>query len=260
MAGLLDGRIVLVTGSTTGIGEATARLCANEGARVMIHGRDEDRARALAADLGDAASYVLGDVGDPAVCEGVVDETVKQFGAIDGVVNNAALTWRSTLEQTDAETFDRMIGVNLRAPLLIIRSALPHFLEQGGGTVVNIGSVNALAGQANLLPYSASKGGLATMTRNLANALAPKHIRVNQLNVGWVTTPNEIRLKQSEGLPEGWEKNVPATYAPSGRLLIPEQVAEHVVFWLSDRSWPANGCVYECEQYSVIGRSPQKEF
>ena len=172
MARLLDGKAVLVTGSTTGIGEATARLCVEEGARVMIHGRDEARAKALSNGLGNAASYVLGDVGDPAVCGRVVQATVDAFGAIHGVVNNAALTWRSTLEETDAETFDRMIAVNLRAPMLIIRAAVPHFRRQGGGSVVNIGSVNALAGQANLLPYSAAKGGLATMSRNLANALA----------------------------------------------------------------------------------------
>ena len=255
MAGLLEGKIVLVTGSTTGIGEATARLCVAEGARVMIHGRSEDRARALQEELGDAAAYVLGDVGDPAVCELAVRETVDRFGAIHCISNNAALTWRATLAETDAETFDRMIAVNLRAPILVIRAAQSHFLQQGFGTVVNIGSVNALCGQPNLLPYSAAKGGLATATRNMANALADNRIRVNQLNVGWVTSPNEIALQQSEGMPTGWEKQVPATYAPTGRLLVPEEVAEHVVFWLSDRSAPANGCVYELEQYSVIGRS-----
>lgn len=255
MAGLLEGKTILVTGSTTGIGEATVRLCVQEGAQVMIHGRDEERARALQEELGDAAGYVLGDVGDPAVCEKLVAVTVERFGSIHGINNNAALTWRATIEETDADTFDRMISVVLRAPILIIRAALPHFREQGFGTVVNIGSVNALCGQPNLLPYSAAKGGLATATRNMANALAHEHIRVNQLNVGWVTSPNEIALQQSEGMPEGWEKNVPSTYAPTGRLLIPEEVAEHVVFWLSDRSAPANGCVYELEQYSVIGRT-----
>ncbi len=165
----------------------------------MIHGRSEDRARALQEELGDATAYVLGDVGDPAVCELAVRETVDRFGAIHCISNNAALTWRATLAETDAETFDRMIAVNLRAPILVIRAAQPHFLQQGFGTVVNIGSVNALCGQPNLLPYSAAKGGLATATRNMANALADNRIRVNQLNVGWVTSPNEIALQQSEG-------------------------------------------------------------
>jgi NAD(P)-dependent dehydrogenase (short-subunit alcohol dehydrogenase family) len=256
MAGLLlEGKVILVTGSTTGIGEATARRCVAEGAKVMVHGRDEARAGALVEDLGENAAFVLGDLGDPAVCEQVVDATVERFGRIDGIANNAALTWRSRIEETDAEKFDRMIAVNTRAPLLIIRRALPSFRKQGGGAVVNIGSVNALAGAAYLLPYSVSKGGLATMSRNLANALAEEGVRVNHLNVGWVTSPNEIALQESEGRPKGWEKNVPKAYAPTGRLLIPEEVAAHVVFWLSDMSKPVSGAVYEVEQYSVIGRN-----
>ena len=255
MAGMLEGKVILVTGSTTGIGEATARRCIADGAQVMVHGRDEERARALVADLGERAVYVLGDVGDPAVCEHIVDATVERFGRLDGIANNAALTWRSRIDETDAEKFDRMISVNTRAPLLIIRRAMPTFRKQGGGAVVNIGSVNALAGAAYLLPYSVSKGGLATMSRNLANSLAEEHVRVNHLNVGWVTSPNEIALQESEGRPKGWEKNVSATYAPSGRLLIPDEVAAHVVFWLSDMSKPVSGAVYEVEQYSVIGRN-----
>ncbi len=254
MAGLLEGKVILITGSTTGIGESSARLATREGARVMVQGRDGERAKAVAADIGDQAAYTLGDLGDPSVCEQIVADTISHFGRIDGIVNNAALTWRARLEETDAETFDRMIAVNLRAPILIVRAALPTFIEQGQGTVVNIGSVNALCGQSNLLPYSAAKGGLATATRNMANALAEKKIRVNQLNCGWIATPNEIALKQTEGMEEGWQENLPPTVAPTGQLLSPEQVAEHIVFWLSDRSKPANGCVYELEQYSPIGR------
>ena len=256
---LLKDKVVLVTGSTTGIGESTARRCVAEGARVMVQGRREDAAQALCAQLGDAAAYVIGDLGDPAACEQAVAATVERFGALHAVVNNAALTTRSNLETTDVAMFDRIIAVNLRAPLLIIRAAVPVFRRQGaGGAIVNIGSVNALAGEPNLLAYSASKGGLATLSRNLANALAPEHIRVNQLNVGWVTTPNELALKQREGLPLGWEKRVPRAYAPTGRLLVPEEVAAHIVFWISDLSAPASGVVYELEQYSVIGRNLPK--
>ncbi len=257
---LLEDRVILVTGSTTGIGEATARRCVAEGARVMVHGRDPDRAQAVCRDLGPAAAYVLGDLGDPQVCRQVVAATVERFGRIDGVVNNAALTTRSNLETTDPATFDRIIGVNLRAPLLIIREAVPHFRRQGRGVVVNIGSINALSGEPNLLAYSAAKGGLMTLSRNLANALADQGIRVNHLNVGWVATPNEIALKEREGLPKGWQHRVPPEYAPIGRLLAPEEVAAHVVFWLSDESAPANGVVYELEQYCLIGRNPAKAF
>lgn len=259
----LQDKVILVTGSTTGIGEATARLAVAQGARVMIHGRREEQAQAVCRDLGEAADYVIADLLEPESCVTVVQATVARFGRLDGLVNNAALTTRSTLETTDAAMFDRIIGVNLRAPLLIIREAVNVFRAQAsqgraGGAIVNIGSINALSGAPNLLAYSAAKGGLMTATQNLANALATEKIRVNQLNVGWVTSPNEIALKISEGLPVGWENNVPAAYAPTGRLLTPEQVAQHIVFWLSDASVPANGVVYVLEQYSPIGRNNAK--
>ncbi len=256
----LKDKVVLITGSTTGIGEASARACVAEGAAVMIHGRREGAARDLAQDLGDKASFIVGDVADPEVCSRIVETTVFRFGRIDAVVNNAARTARATLDETDAETFDQHYHTNLRAPLLIIRQAVPHFRKLGEGTVVNIGSVNAWSGQADLLPYSASKGGLQTMTRNLANGLAAEHIRVNQLNVGWCTSPNEIALKIAEGLPEDWHENVPKEFAPTGRLLTPEDVASHVVFWLSPASKPANGCVYELEQFCILGRSVEREW
>lgn len=256
----LRGRVILVTGSTTGVGEATARRCVAEGAQVMVHGLEEEWARAVCADLDDAARYLICDLGDPANCARLVAATVEQFGGLDGVVNNAALTTRSNLESTDAAFFDRMVAVNLRAPLLIIRAAVTEFRKRGRGTVVNIGSINGLAGEENLLAYSISKGGLTTLTRNLANALAAERIRINQLSLGWVATANEIALKQREGLPPGWEKNVPRAYAPTGRILAPEEVAAHVAFWLSDDSAPANGTVYELDQFSHIGRNVTKTF
>jgi NAD(P)-dependent dehydrogenase (short-subunit alcohol dehydrogenase family) len=260
MAGRLENKTILVTGSTTGVGEATARLFVAEGARVMVHGRDEARARQVTAELGDAAAYVIADLGDPGCGRLLVEATMQRFGALDIIVNNAALTTRSTLETTDAAFFDRMLAVNTRAPMLIIQAALPIFRAQHRGTVVNVGSINALCGQSDLLAYSISKGGMATMTRNLANAHAVEGIRINQINLGWVATANEIALKQSEGLKPGWEKNVPRAFAPRGYIMVPEEPAAHVLFWASDESAPANGCIYELDQYSFIGRNVAKEF
>src|SRR5215203_6282148 len=255
MAGRLQDRVVLVTGSTTGVGEATARLCVKEGARVMIHGLEQELAEALCAELGkEVTGYFIVDIGDAENCPRLVSKTVERFGGLDAVVNNAASVARSNLETTDVAFFDRMIGINLRAPMLILKAAVPEFQKRDGGVVVNIGSINGLAGGANLLDYSISKGGLATMTRNLANSLATKKIRVNQLNLGWVASRNEIALQIREGRPEGWNQNLPAHITPRGTILEPHEIASHVVFWLSDDSYPANGVVYELDQYSFIGR------
>ena len=256
----LEDKIVLITGSTTGIGEAAARLCVAEGAKVMIHGRNEERAKALCAQLGPNADYVLADLAQAESAAKLVDATMDRFGSIDIVVNNAAVTTRGNLESTDAAAFDWITAINLRAPLLIIREAVREFRRKGGGVVLNIGSVNGLSGEPNLLVYSTAKGGLMTLSRNLANALATEHIRVNHLNVGWVTTPNEIALKIKEGMTPGWENRVPPEYAPTGRLLTPEEVARHILFWISDESAPANGAVYELEQYSMIGRNVSRSF
>ncbi len=252
---LLQDKIVLITGSTTGVGEAVARRCVAEGARVMIHGLEEELAQAVCRDLGDAAGYVLADLAQPNSPAQVIQATIDRYGRIDALMNNAAIVTRSTIDETTVDFFDRMIGINLRAPVFMIQAALPYFRRQGRGVVLNTGSVNALCGAPRLLDYSISKGGLATMTRNLANYLAIEKVRVNQLNLGWVTSPNEIALQIREGRPVGWEQNPPPENAPSGKLQTPQDIAKHAVFWLSDESAPASGIVYELEQYSFIRHS-----
>ncbi len=255
----LKDKVVLVTGSTTGIGEGMARTFIREGARVMIHGRRRGQAQSLATELGDNAAIVTGELEDSNIPETLVNATVAHFGRIDALVNNAATTKRGGVEDTDAATFDHIVAVNLKAPFLLIKSAIPHFRQQGGGCVLNIGSVNAYCGEKVLCVYSVCKGGLMTLTRNLADAYAAEGIRVNQLNVGWTLTPNERALKAKEGLPEDWPSRLPRTYAPSGRLLSPEEIAWAAVYFLSDESKLINGAILDLEQYPLIGRNPPKE-
>ncbi len=251
---LLENKVILVTGSTTGIGEAIARRCVADGAKVMIHGLEKELAKKVTRSLGAVSHFFIADFADPNNCELLVRYTLEHFGRLDGLVNNAAVMTRSNIETTDVATFNHTIAINLRAPLLLIRAAMPQFRKQGGGAVVNIGSMNALCGEPNQLAYAVAKGGLMTMTRNLADAHGTEKIRFTQLNVGWTVTASERVRKKKEGLPEDWEDRVPRRYAPSGRLLTPEQVAAHVVHWLSDEFAPASGVVYELEQYPMIGR------
>jgi NAD(P)-dependent dehydrogenase (short-subunit alcohol dehydrogenase family) len=236
-----------------------ARRFVAEGARIIIHGRDAERGRALRSELGeDRAAFCRGDLADAEFPGRLAVEAVRAFGRLDAVVNNAADTRRAKLDATDAELFDRIIAVNLRAPLLLTRAALPA-LKDAGGCVLNIGSVLAHCGQANLLAYSVSKGGLMTMTRNLANALGGEGVRVNQLNVGWTLTDNEYKVKLSDGLGEDWHTRLPAYAVPSGRLMTPEQIAAAAVYWVGDESRPVSGTVADIEQYPVIGRIPDQE-
>ena len=254
----LKDKAIIVTGSTTGIGEAIARRCVAEGAKVLVHGRNQTRGEQLVAALGDAAVLHIDDLTDAEAPQRVVAAALNAFGRIDGIVNNAAFIVRSNLETTDAALFDKVMAINVRAPLLIIRAAIEP-LQASQGAVVNIGSINAYTGEARQLAYSVSKGALMTLSRNLANVLAVDHVRVNHLNVGWVITPNEYKLKMSEGLPEGWSDNPDLDSVPTGKMTQPEEIATHVVFWLSDESRPISGSVVELEQYPVIGRIPLKE-
>ena len=224
----LKDKVILVTGSTTGIGEGMARIFSREGARLVIHGTRKEAALKLAGEIekqGGQALVLIGPLDDPAVPARLIAETIAHYGRLDGLVNNAAATTRGNLETTDAAEFDRIIGINVKAPFLLIQAALPHFRNQGGGRVLNIGSINSYSGERNLFAYSISKGGLTTLTRNLADAYGSEGLRVNQLNVGWTLTPNEYDLKKKEGMADDWPAKLPKVFAPSGRLLSPEDIA-----------------------------------
>lgn len=254
----LKDKVILVTGSTTGIGESIARRAMAEGARVLIHGRDEERGRALVTEFGHRAAFHRDDIADPAAPARMIAAAIQAFGRLDALVNNAASVQRSNLETTTVEFFDKMIAINVRAPLLLIQAAVPQ-LKASRGAVLNIGSLNGYCGERNLLAYSISKGGLMTLSRNLGDALAFEGVRVNHFNVGWVLTPNEYEQKIADGLPPDWPERVPRTKAPAGRLLKPEEIAAAAVYWISDESYPISGSVVDLEQHPVIGRNPPKE-
>lgn len=255
---LLNDWVVIVTGSTMGIGEAVARRCVAEGARVLVHGLERELGEALCRELGSSAALCIADLTDPESPSRIVRHALDTFGRVDGLVNNAADTSRGNLETTDQALFDRQVAVNMRAPFLMLQAVVPHFRERGRGSVVNIGSINAYCGEPNLLAYSMTKGALAAMTRNLADVLGPDRIRINQINPGWTLTEHERELKRADGLDDGWEFNLPVEYAPFGRIFEPAEVAGHVVYWLSDAAGPASGSVFELEQFPMIGRNVNK--
>lgn len=251
----LAGKAILVTGSTSGIGYAMAERLVAEGAKVLIHGRDQAEVDAACAKLGASAHGAIGDLAEPATAQAIVDATAKAFGRIDGLVNNAGIYPRGVVGETTGPFFDHVFAVNTRAPLLCAEAAIRAFrLQKSGGAIVTVGSINAWCGQSNLTVYSMSKGALMTMTRNLANTLGREHIRVNQLNVGWTFTANEDATQQREGRHPGWEKEVSLEFAPFGQIMQPAEIAAHAAFWLSEDSGHVSGQVYEVEQYPLIGR------
>ena len=257
----LKNKVALVTGSSTGIGKAIALAFVREGARVMIHGLDPEETSAVAKQIqkdgADAAAHVC-NVEKPAACKELVDATVSHFGALNILVNNAAIKTRDNLENCAVDVFDRTIAINTRAPLLLVQAALPHFRKAGGGSVINIGSGNSYCGERIQLSYSMSKAAMTTLTRNLADAHGAEGIRVNQLNVGWVLTENEYKLKLTENMPPDWPQKVHPYFAPSGELSKPEEVAHFALMFALPEGTRVNGSVVDLEQYPWIGRNALK--
>ena len=256
----LQNKVIIVTGSTTGIGKAIALRCITEGARVILAGLEEDLGKEVLQKAGkNRAVLHVEDISTEGAAERLVGVAVQSFGKLDAVVNNAAMVVSSDIATTDLTFLRRVMEVNAIAPLALIQAALPH-LKSTRGCVLNIGSVNAYSGEPGLLAYSMSKGALMTMTRNLGDTLNRTHgVRVNQVNPGWVLTETEAARKQKHGLRKDWYKDLPDVYAPSGRILSPEEIAAAAIYWLSDECGPVSGQVVELEQYPVIGRNPPKD-
>jgi NAD(P)-dependent dehydrogenase (short-subunit alcohol dehydrogenase family) len=250
---LLSNRIAIVTGSTSGIGRGIAVRFAALGATVVVHGRDEVGANqtleAIAGEGGEAA-WFRADLSEAAACAALVTFAVDTFGGLDILVNNAALTTRGDIEHVTLDVVDAILAVNLRAPLLLTQAAIPHLKARGGGAIVNIGSVNAYIGEPKLCPYSVSKGGLMTLTRNTAAYLNRYRIRVNQINAGWTLTEGEDRVKRLEGKGDGWLEDAERT-RPWGRLLTPADIAHAAVYFASDQSELVTGAILDLEQYPV---------
>jgi len=256
----LKNKVIIVTGSTTGIGKAIALRCVAEGASVVIHGLEEEWGKSVVEEIGkDRAVLHIQDLTADGAGDTLVSVAVNRFGKLDAVVNNAALVISSNIESTDQNFLRKVLEINTIAPYALIKAALPELSKQQG-TVLNIGSVNAWSGEPNLLAYSISKGALMTMTRNLGDTLHREHrVTVNQINPGWVLTETEIKRKREHGLKDDWYTELPNVFAPAGRILWPNEIASAAVFLLSDESGPISGQVFELEQHPMIGRNPPKD-
>lgn len=256
----LKDKVIVITGSCTGIGKAIATRCVAEGAKVVIHGLEQAWGQEVVSALGvENAVLHIEDIINEGAPQRLVDLAVNAYGKLDAIVNNAAVVPSSNIHTTDLALLRRTIEINTVAPFALIKAALPHLSRQNG-CVLNIGSVNAFSGEPNLLAYSMSKGALMTMTQNLGDTLFREQgVRVNQINPGWVLTENETIRKRQHGLEDDWYKELPNVYAPAGRIIWPKEIAAAAVYWLSDESGPISGQYVTLEQYPVIGRNPPKD-
>jgi NAD(P)-dependent dehydrogenase (short-subunit alcohol dehydrogenase family) len=241
MAGVLQGKTIIVTGAGRGIGEAAARLFAKAGAQLVLANRDVGAGEALARELTDAggsARFVRTDVAEEADVQAMVQAALGSFGRIDGAFNNAGIGYANKpLHLLEREEWQRTIDVNLTGVFLCMKHQIATMLEHGGGSIVNAGSISGVVGLPNAAEYNAAKHGILGLMRNAALDYGKQGIRVNTLLIGATLTP---LLEQQ--LP-GITGNQPLIdeLSPIGRLAQPSEVGEAALWLLSDASSFVNG-------------------
>jgi NAD(P)-dependent dehydrogenase (short-subunit alcohol dehydrogenase family) len=253
---LFQDRVVLVSGGTSGLGAAIARAAGREGALVAVTGRRREPGEALAGELvaaGSKALFIQADAADVEQARASVTATVAGFGRVDSLVNAAGLTSRGTLLDTTPELFDAHIAVNLKAPFFLMQAVVADLVARGApGTIVNVLSMSQHGGQPYLAPYVAAKAGLAGLTRNAAHAHRWDRIRINGVNIGWTDTEGEdATQRRFHGAGDDWRAKAGASL-PMGKLGQVGEIADFVVFLLSDRSGVVTGSVIDWDQ-NVLG-------
>ncbi len=251
-------RVAIVTGSTQGLGEAIARRLVDEAllGGLVICGRSTERGEQLARELsarGCRTEFVAADLAVVADCRRVAETARRVFERIDWLVNSAATSERGGILDTTPELFDRIMALNVRAPFFLMQEAIRTMIDRGiAGSILNILSMSSHGGQPFLSPYSASKGALATLTRNVARSVLQHRIRVNGLNLGWMDSPGEhVVQKRFHAASDEWLRQAEQAQ-PFGRLIKPAEVAEFAAVLLSDRSGLMTGSIIDFDQ-NVIG-------
>ena len=233
----LDGKVSIVTGGASGIGRATALLFAREGATVVVADIDPVGGHRTVADLhqrGGQALFVPTDVTIASDVQRLIQRTVETYGQLDILFNNAGIGHRVPVHECTEEDWDRVIAVNLKGVFLGCKYAVQVMLEQGGGTIIHTASGAGLLGAPRSPAYSAAKGGVVILTRQIANDYARHNIRINAICPGAVDTPlmNVVYREISDDLQEA--KRIYEERLPRGRLISPEEVAHTALYLASD--------------------------
>ena len=234
----LENKVALITGGGSGIGAATARLFAREGAKIVVTGRRPQPIAAVAAEVGGVA--VAGDTSDPAHVAEAVAAAVSNFGGIDVVVTSAGGGHEGSVGDIDDEGWRRTFDTNLHGPMMLVRAALPVMLGRGGGSIVLVASVNGMAAAPASAAYDVSKAGLIALARAIAVDYGPHGIRANALCPGWVTTPmgdgamDELGASKGVGRQEAYD--LATADVPLRRAGSAEEMAACCLFLASDES------------------------
>ena len=240
----LRDKVIVVTGSTKGIGAAVAKMCAAEGAKVIVSGRNINDGNAVVGEIcenGGDAIFVRCDVSKVDDCKNLIDSAVARYGKIDGLVNNAGIFPRIDLLDTTEEEYERVMETNVKGAYFCTQNALRYMVEQHSGSIVNIGSTHWKMGGATQSVYAMTKGALHTLTQHVAHHFCRKGIRANWVTVGWVISEGEMDLTISEGHDMNYLNSLLPMVMPSGQFQTGDDIAYACVYLLSDEAIQVTG-------------------
>ena len=243
--GRVDGKVALISGAARGMGASHARLLAAEGARVVLGDVLDDEGRAVAEEIGDAARYVHLDVTNPEDWAAAVDLALNAFGALNVLVNNAGIVYRRRLRNLERERWQRVLDVNLTGTMLGMRAVIEPMTAAGGGSIINMSSIQAMRGTPGNHGYVASKWAIRGLTKSAALELAPNNIRVNSLHPGMIRTPMTAHMPED------------LVSSPLGRIGEQAEVSTFVLFLASDESSFATGAEFVMDG-GLISDVPKK--
>lgn len=235
----LEGKVIVVSGGTKGVGRTVSEEFAREGAKVVIGGRDEEAALKsirLMRTYGSDGLFVYTDLNNVDDCKNLFDEAYKKFGKIDGFFNYAGITPVSPLDTCDEETFNNVMNVNFRACFFCCQQAIKYMRMNDGGSIVLTGSAHAWGGQKDRAAYACSKGVLLTLMEHISHNYASEHIRCNYLTLGWTPTEGEVSLRNSQGMSEAELRKQAAGILPMGRMLERTDYVDALIYMMSDAS------------------------
>ena len=235
----LQDKVAVITGAAQGIGLGIAQRFSKEGARVMMLDVNEDVGNRAAADIPDARFFCT-DISDKGAVDSTVDAIIADAGRIDICVNNAGILRSGDVLEISEEDFDKVLSVNLKGAFLMSQAAGRHMVAAGGGSIINMSSVNGVMTIPNILPYNVSKGGLDQLTRVMAVALADKHVRVNAIGPGSILTEMLQKVMTDDA-----KRHAILSRTPMGRCGDVDEVASIALFLASDdASYITGQCIY----------------